>query len=183
MKWIRDEEFIRGNIPMTKFDARVIALAMLEVGREDTFVDIGAGTGSLSIQAALLGAKVYALEREEEGIRLIKENSAKFNAELRIVHGSAPETLASVNCFNKCFIGGSGGRIEEITEEADKRLSSGGMLAASFIVPDNMVRLKQLLKEKRYSEIEVRLVQSSVIDRTGLMKANNPIFLIKGKKL
>lgn len=182
MKWIRDEEFIRGSIPMTKFEARVLIIALLETGEGDSLLDIGAGTGSVSIQAALLGAKVFAIEREPEGIELINKNADKFGVGIEVIHGAAPEAMASLGVFSKCFIGGSGGNLPAIFEEADRRLRPGGILAASFIVPDNMVELKRLLTDRQYSEIEVRLIQASVLEGNGLLKAHNPIFLIKGKK-
>lgn len=182
MKWIRDDEFIRGNIPMSKFDIRVIAMALLEINEGDIFLDVGAGTGSLSVQAALLGAEVYAIEKEQEGIGLIRKNAAKFGIEINIIQGTAPDAMNSIESFNKCFIGGSDGRLAQIVEKADIKLSAGGVLAASFIVPDNMVEMKRILTEKKYSDIELRLIQSSIIEVKGLMKANNPIFLIKGKK-
>jgi len=183
MKWIKDEEFIRGSIPMTKFEARVLIMAMLELQQGDTFVDIGAGTGSLSIQAALLGAEVYAVEKEQEGVGLILQNAERFEVPISLIHGAAPEALHCLPVHNKCFIGGSGGSLTQIMEEADKRLHTGGILAASFIVPDNMVDFKRKLKELGYTEIEGRLIQSSAMDSHGLLKANNPIFIIKGKKL
>ena len=182
MRWIRDEEFIRGNIPMSKFDIRAVAMALLEIGEGDTFLDVGAGTGSLSVQAALMGAEVYAIEREPEGVKLIRENAGKFGVGINIIHGDAPASICRIDSFNKCFIGGSGGSLLQILEEIDRKLSVDGVLAASFIVPENMVELKRLLMEKKYSQIEVRLIQSSIIESMGLMKANNPIFLIKGKK-
>lgn len=182
MKWLRDEEFIRGKIPMTKFEARVLIVAMLDIGPGDVFVDIGAGTGSIAIQAALLGAKVYALEKEPEGIRLIRENADRFGVNIEIFHGTAPEALEAVAAFNKCFIGGSGGRLEDIAEAADKKLACGGLLGASFIVPDNMVQLKNKLKELEYEELELRMLQSAVMEQAGLMKGQNPIYLMKGKK-
>lgn len=182
MKWIRDEDFIRGAIPMSKFDIRVIAMALLNIDEGDIFLDIGAGTGSLSVQAALLGAKVYAIEKEQEGIELIRKNAERFGTEINIIHGTAPQAMNSIESFNKCFIGGSGGNLLQIADEIDRRLSIHGMLAASFIVPDNMVELKRTLMEKKYSDIELRLMQSSIADGMGLMKGNNPIFLIKGKK-
>lgn len=182
MRWIRDEEFIRGTAPMSKFDIRVIALALLDIEEKDIFLDIGAGTGSLSVQAALLGAEVYAVEKEPEAVELIRKNAGRFGAEINIIQGTAPEALDAVKAFNKCFIGGSGGRLTHIACEAHRRLQGGGLLAASFIIPGHMAELERILKEKRYSDIEGRLIQSSVIEGSGLMKANNPIFLVKGKK-
>lgn len=182
MKWIRDEEFIRGSIPMTKFDARALIMAILEIEQGDIFLDVGAGTGSISIQAALLGAEVYAIEKEEEGVELIKQNAGKFDVNIKVIHGTAPVDIDTVPTVNKCFIGGSAGKLELIMEALDKKIEPGGTLAASFIVPDNMVDFKRKLKELNYTDIEARLIQSSTIDHIGLLKANNPIFIIKGKK-
>jgi cobalt-precorrin-6B (C15)-methyltransferase len=182
MKWIKDEDFIRGSIPMTKFEARILIMAMLELEQGDVFLDVGAGTGSLSIQAALLGAEVYAIEKEQEGIELINQNADKFKVEINTLHGTAPSDIDKAPKINKCFIGGSAGKLEQIIDAIDKKLKAGGILAASFIIPDNMVDFKRKLKALNYTEVESRLIQSSTIDKLGLMKANNPIFIIKGIK-
>ncbi|MDF2532747.1 MAG: precorrin-6Y C5,15-methyltransferase (decarboxylating), CbiT subunit [Clostridia bacterium] len=182
MKWIKDEDFIRGSLPMTKFDARVLIMAVLELEQGDVFLDVGAGTGSISIQAALLGAEVYAIEKEQEGVALINQNADKFGIKVKTIHGTAPADMQSITGFNKCFVGGSAGKLEQIMDALDEKLEAGGTLAASFIVPDNMVDFKRKLKELKYKEIEARLIQSSIMDNLGLLKANNPIFIIKGKK-
>lgn len=182
MKWVKDEDFIRGSIPMTKFEARVLIMAMLEIEQGDMFLDVGAGTGSLSIQAALLGAEVFLIEKEQEAVELIRQNADKFGVNIKAIHGIAPDGIDSVPRVNKCFIGGSTGKLELIMNAMDKKLEVGGILAASFIVPDNMVDFKRKLKELNYLDIEARLIQSSIIDHLGLLKANNPIFIIKGKK-
>ena len=182
MKWVKDEEFIRGSIPMTKFEARVLIMVMLEIEKGDVFLDVGAGTGSLSIQAALLGAEVYAIEKEQEGIELIGQNADQFGVIIHRIRGIAPNDIYKAPKINKCFIGGSSGKLEQIMDALDKKLQSGGTFAASFIVPDNMVDFKRKLKELNYDELEGRLIQSSTMDKLGLFKANNPIFIIKGKK-
>lgn len=182
MKWTKDEEFLRGQIPMTKFDARVLIMAILEIEQGDVFLDVGAGTGSISIQATLMGAEVVAIEKEEEGIQLIAQNAEKFGVNIEAIHGSAPLDIASVPKINKCFIGGSAGKLEQIIEALDNKLEAGGIMAASFIIPDNMVDFKRKLKELNYLDIEAKLIQSSNIDHLGLLRANNPIFIIKGKK-
>lgn len=181
MKWIKDEEFIRGDIPMTKFNIRILTIGYLEIKEGDRFLDIGAGTGSVSIEAALQGAKVWAIEREEEGIALIRENNKRFNTDINIIKGQAPDALPDIK-FNKCFIGGSRGRLEDIFSYLDKNLDGSGIVCGNFITLDNLNQCINLLKEHRYNELDIQLIQGAYMDKIGLMKGQNPIYIVKGVK-
>lgn len=184
MKWIRDEEFIRGDIPMTKFEARILTIAMLEIKKGDKLIDVGAGTGSISIEAVLHGAEVTSIEREDEGIFLIEENKKKFNVPLKIVKGSAPLVLEGISGYNKCFIGGSGGRLNDIFKEVNKGLINDGIICGNFITLKNLNDFSRLLNDYRYSDIEIRMIQASRVDkRTSILKANNPVFIVRGRKV
>jgi cobalt-precorrin-6B (C15)-methyltransferase len=155
---------------------------MLDIGDEDTFLDVGAGTGSIAIQAAILGAKVYAIEKENQGVELILDNAKKFDVKLNVINGDAAKEIKNIEGFNKCFIGGSGGKLKEIVREVTKGLTQDGFVVGNFIIPDNMVEFKNLLKEAGSEEIEVKLVQVSVMDSLGLMKGQNPVFIVGGRK-
>jgi cobalt-precorrin-6B (C15)-methyltransferase len=181
MKWIKDEEFIRGNIPMTKFNIRILTIGYLAIERGDKFLDIGAGTGSISIESALHGAKVYAIEREEEGVELIKTNRAKFGVDIDIIKGQAPEDLPNIK-INKCFIGGSGGQLEGIFSYLDINLEDNGIVCGNFITIKNLNNFMELLNKYKYKDIEVQLIQVSTMDKIGLLKGQNPIFIVKGVK-
>jgi len=183
MKWLRDEDFLRVKIPMTKFEVRVLTLAMLDISSGDVFLDIGAGSGSISIQAALLGARVFAVEREPEGVELICKNAKKFNVAVDVIGGDAPEVLENIKAFNKCFIGGNGGKLRDIVKAVWKKQLNDGIICGNFIIPDNMVEFKNLLRELGYEDIEVRLIQCAVMDRLGLMKGQNPVYIVKGRKI
>lgn len=183
MKWVRDEDFSRGKIPMTKFEVRVLTLAMLDICKEDVFLDIGAGSGSISIQSALLGARVFAVEKETEGQELILNNAEKFNVCVDVIVGNALEAFKNIEAFNKCFIGGSGGKLNDIVHVVSERLPKGGIIAGNFIIPDNMIQFKNLLNELGYADIEVRLIQCAAMDRLGLMKGQNPVYIVKGRKI
>ena len=99
MKWIKDKEFIRGTIPMTKFDTRILTIGLLEIEEGDVFLDIGGGTGSISIEASLQGAKTYVIEKEEEGIKLIASNAKKFNIDdIEIIKDFAPDGMENCSC-------------------------------------------------------------------------------------
>lgn len=183
MKWIRDEEFIRGNIPMTKFEARILTIAMLEIEKGDKLIDVGAGTGSISIEAALHGADVTSIEREDEGVFLIGENKKKFNVPLKIIKGSAPLALEGISGYNKCFIGGSGGRLNDIFKAVNNGLINGGIICGNFVTLKNLNDFSRLLNEYQYKDIEIRMIQASRVDRTSILKANNPIFIVRGRKV
>lgn len=181
MKWIKDEEFLRGNTPMTKFNIRILTIGYLEIEDGDRLLDIGAGTGSVSIEAALQGAKVWAIERDEEALELIRSNSEKFNTSINIIDGRAPIDLPDTT-FNKCFIGGSGGKLDEIFHYLNTYLEDGGILCGNFILLNNATKFIELLKRHNYVDVETQLIQTSYTDRLGLMKGQNPIFIIKGVK-
>ncbi|MBU5675510.1 precorrin-6Y C5,15-methyltransferase (decarboxylating) subunit CbiT [Alkaliphilus sp. MSJ-5] len=181
MKWIKDEEFIRGNIPMTKFNIRVLTIGYLAIEEGDRLLDIGAGTGSISIEAALHGAEVWAIEMKRDGIELINKNKSKFEVNINVIEGQAPVDLPNVK-FNKCFIGGSGGNLEEIFYYLDENLESKGVICGNFITLKNLHQFIDLLNKYKYDDIETQLIQTSYMDKIGLMKGNNPIFIIKGVK-
>ena len=181
MKWLKDESFIRGKIPMTKFNIRILTIAHLQVSQGDKLLDIGAGTGSISIEASLQGAKVWAIEREEEGVELIYQNNDKFNTDIDIIQGDAPDDLPDIR-FNKCFVGGSRGKLEEIFDYLSIHLEKDGILCANFITIKNLNEFTNLLNEYKYRDIETQLVQISQADKIGLLKGQNPIFIIRGVK-
>lgn len=174
--WIRDEEFIRSRVPMTKFETRVISLALLDIKEGDVLLDIGAGTGSISIQASKLGAKVISIEKDREAIDIIKRNIEKFNVDITVINKRAEDTILDLD-FDKCFIGGTDGNIEEILNLVDRRLKRGGIIVANFITNKYIKMLEGL---GNY-DLEVKLINIANFD--GIMfRANNPVFIVKAVK-
>ena len=109
---MRDEWFIRGKVPMTKSEVRTVSLSKLELYEDCEFWDIGAGTGSVSVEAAVScpGIHVCAFEYKEEAVELIRANCEKARTEaVTIVPGKAPETFAQVSVHrpDRAFIGGT----------------------------------------------------------------------------
>ncbi|MFA6710883.1 MAG: precorrin-6Y C5,15-methyltransferase (decarboxylating) subunit CbiT, partial [Candidatus Methanomethylophilaceae archaeon] len=114
---IRDEDFIRGDAPMTKAEIRTLSVAKLELSDDSVIYDVGAGTGSVSIMMALIAVngKVFAIEKEKEAVSLIHQNRRKFcTPNLVVIEGSAPDMLADLPVPTHAFIGGSSGNMEEI---------------------------------------------------------------------
>ena len=116
---IKDEEFIRGKAPMTKEEVRTVSLSKLRLTEDSICYDVGAGTGSLSIEMALRAhqGKVWAIEKKEDAVELIRQNKVKFAADnLEIIEGLAPEALTDLPAPTHAFIGGSSGNLKEIVK-------------------------------------------------------------------
>lgn len=183
---ISDSEFIRGKVPMTKEEVRSISLCKLKLRKNDILLDIGAGTGSISIEAAVLmtEGKVYAIEKNPVAIDLIKKNSEKFKVEnIDIIEGYAPEDIPNIN-FNRVFIGGSGGNIKEIIDYIDNKMEEG-FVVINGITLENTYKGYNHLKKLGFESVEVIQIginRGSIISDLTLMKAENPIFIVSGRK-
>lgn len=179
MRAIEDSEFIRGNFPMTKRDVRVFIMDALDIKKGDVSLDIGAGTGSVSIEMALRGAEVNSIEVEEDGIALINKNAKKFGVNINAIKGFAPDEICDKN-YDKIFIGGTKGRLKEIIERVYTLLNPGGVIVMTFILPKNFVEAIDCMK--KFNSVESTLISTSSINKIGMMMANNPIFLVRGVK-
>lgn len=150
MRYIKDEEFIRGNCPMTKEDIRILSIAKMNLEENSKILDVGAGTGSISIQAAKICEKgqVIAIEKDEEALDIIKKNKENFNCEnLKIIEGEALEVEEHINdSFNSIFIGGSGGNLEEIISRYGNKILNHGTMVLNFITINNLSRALETLK-------------------------------------
>lgn len=181
---IPDDQFIRGNIPMTKQEIRILTLAKANITACDTVIDIGAGTGSLSIEAAILAkqGRVFAIEREPEGIDLIKANAAKFGvANVETILGSAPEALEGLPAADVILIGGSGGKLPDILNCADQLLKSGGRLIITAVTVETLSTALGIMRPRLKYSVEACCVQVTRIQPVGtsnMFKALNPIYII-----
>ncbi|SHE28670.1 precorrin-6Y C5,15-methyltransferase (decarboxylating) subunit CbiT [Caloramator proteoclasticus] len=174
--WIKDEDFIRSKVPMTKFETRIISLALLDIKEGDVLLDIGAGTGSISVQASKLGVKVIAVEKDKDAIEVFKRNIEKFNVDIQVINKRAEDVILNLD-FDKCFIGGTDGNINFILELIDKKLKKGGIIVANFVT-NKYIQMVEKLKDY---EVEIRLLNISKYDGV-LYRANNPIFIVKAVK-
>lgn len=179
-----DEAFLRGQVPMTKQEVRSAALAKLAVRPGDTLWDVGAGTGSVSVELALAApyGRVFAVECEPEACALIRENREKFSAwNLQLVEGKAPQALAELPAPDGVFIGGTKGGMEDIVAAVlDK--SPRARICVSAIAVETLSAAVTALTERG---LEVQVTQVAVsrtkpAGRLHLLMANNPTFLITG---
>ena len=167
---------------MTKQEVRAAILAKLGVRPTDVCWDIGAGTGSVSVELALAGKAVWAVERQAEACALIRENRERFRAwNLRITEGEAPAALRSLPDPDAVFVGGSGGAPEAILRAALER-NPRVRLCVSAIALETLHRASDWM-EKNGIEAEIAQIAVSRTRKAGglrLLMANNPVFLISG---
>ncbi|PTN09268.1 precorrin-6Y C5,15-methyltransferase (decarboxylating) subunit CbiT [Mangrovibacterium marinum] len=184
---MKDSAFIRGSVPMTKEEVRTLVLSKLELQSNDRLMDIGAGTGSVSIEAALRlsEGQVIALERKPEAVGLIKLNAEKHGvSNIEIIESEAPVGMEKLDTINKYFIGGSGGQLEQILDLIDTNAPADSIVVLTAIVIDTMLRAYSYFKSKGWS-FELSQVAISKVDTqsaVAMLKAQNPIFLFTATK-
>ena len=183
---IPDELFIRGDVPMTKQEVRAVALAKLRLTATDTVWDVGAGTGSVSIEAALVAraGSVWAVERNAAGVRLIRENADAFGCgNVHAVPGVAPEALAKLPVPDAVFVGGSAGELPSIVEAALEK-NSQVRLCVPCVTVETLTEACALLSGSRFKGLEACQVSAARAEAVGshhLMKAQNPVFLVSAR--
>lgn len=179
---IPDEEFVRGKAPMTKSEIRCLSVAKLELCRDSLVYDIGAGTGSVSVEMAFQVPEgtVWAIEKEREACKLIGENCKKFqvsNVEIR--EGTAPEALADLPAPTHAFIGGSSGNLKEILELLLKK-NPKIRVVINAVTLETIGETAQCLKELPFAGIEavqVQMAKGKTLGRYQLMMGQNPVYI------
>ncbi len=183
---MRDEWFIRGDIPMTKSEVRAVSLSKLELCRDNMVYDIGAGTGSVSVEAALQVPEghVYAFEQKEEGCTLIRANAEKAGIKnLTVVPGKAPESLSGYPAPDRVFLGGSSGNMEEILDLVTA-LNPAVRIVINVIALESLSRSMAWFRNRGW-EPEVVCMQVSRAAKRGpyhMMQAQNPIYILTAQE-
>lgn len=179
---IPDEAFIRGKTPMTKQEVRAAILAKLAPGPEEICWDVGAGTGSVSVELALCAGKVFAVEREEEACALVRANREKFCAwNFSLTVGAAPAALEPLPAPDVVFVGGSGGELPTILD-AIRRKNPQARVCVSAIALETLHSAMEQLAALGWA-VEVSQISVSRAKGVGslhLLMAQNPVFLITG---
>ena len=179
---IDDGEFIRASVPMTKSAVRAVSVSKLEIKPDDICFDIGSGTGSVSVEMALLcpKGKVYAVEKNGEACALTAKNAVKFMADnVEVVHGEAPSALSSLPRADKVFIGGASGNIRAV-------LASCGAerVVINAVTLDTLNEALDALDEMKYlcEIVQINAACAENVAGHTMMKAQNPVFVITGVK-
>jgi len=185
---IPDTYFIRGKAPMTKEEVRAVVMGKLRLTDDNTLVDVGAGTGSVSIEAALklLKGKVYAIEFKEAALELLKANKEAFEADnIEILEGRAKNELEKIQDFDRIFIGGSCGEMPWILDYTIDQMPVGGRVVITAVTIETLNKGLEGLKSREFKDIEVVSIGVSKGRFTGnytLMEAENTIYILSASK-
>lgn len=184
---IPDRYFIRGEVPMTKAEIRAVIISKLRLKSNHLVYDIGAGTGSVSVEIALTlkKGKLYALERKKEALTLIKKNTEKFNLDnIEIIKSEAPLKMNSLPEADRVFIGGSGGHLKEILNQADKKLKKDGRIVLTAVTINTLIAAVQNLESLNYSLdiVNIAVTRTKDIKNYKMFKAVTPIYIITAKR-
>ena len=173
---------------MTKAEVRAVVMSKLRIRETDVVYDVGAGTGSVSVEMALqcFDGKVFALDKNSEAVVLTEKNAHKFGCDnIEIISGEAPEALRELPSPDIVFIGGSCGKISEILSIIYEKNKTA-------IVVITAVSLETLSTAQKafsgFGIIEPEIVQVSITrsKRLGnhtMLAAENPVFIIKGARI
>ena len=180
-----DEAFERGDVPMTKQEVRAAVLAKLAVRPEDILWDVGAGTGSVSVELALAAprGRVYAVECRPEGCALIKANREKFRTRnLVLVEGLAPAALSDLPAPDAVFIGGSKGSLAAIVDAALDKNPDARICVSAIALESLSAAVAALTAKGRTVQVsQIAVSRAKAVGGLHLMMAQNPIYLITGE--
>lgn len=181
---IPDDAFLRGAVPMTKREVRAAILAKLAVRPEDVVWDVGAGTGSVSVELALAAKKgrVYAVEMAEEACGLIWDNREKFCAwNLILRRGRAPEALKNLPAPHAVFVGGTKGEMGEVLSLVLEK-NPKARICVSAITLENLWTAVDALRKQGLEPVvtQISVSKTKAVGGLHLLLANNPVFLITG---
>ena len=182
-KNVSDDEFIRDKVPMTKEEIRSFSIIKLGLNEDSVLYDIGAGTGSISVEAALnmSEGKVFAIERKKEAVNLINKNKEKFKVDnLHVISGSAPEALMNLDIPTHAFIGGSQGNLKDIIYILLYK-NPKIKIVINAITLETVSQTLECIKHFSIEDVDVTqlsVAKNKKIGGFNMMTGHNPIYII-----
>jgi precorrin-6Y C5,15-methyltransferase (decarboxylating) len=186
-RWALPEDaFEHRNGMITKSEVRALALARLGPGLGDLVWDVGAGSGSVGIECARLGAAAIAVDRDPLACKLVGANASRHGVAVQVVEGVAPAALSGLPAPDAVFVGGSGGELEAILQVVATRARRAVVVALTAVEPH--ARPERVLLAARSlaaagMQVETLRVQASRFEMAGDLRESltvNPVYLVSG---
>jgi cobalt-precorrin-6B (C15)-methyltransferase len=187
---IPDEEFERiEDVPITKEEIRTLQISKARLCPGQTVYDIGCGSGSISVEAALQiesSGMVYAVDYDSKAIELTKKNLEKFGvSNVKTILGDAKEKISQLPEADAIFIGGTGGDTKEIIELCEDKLKSGGRIVIGTILIETLFSVLSSIDRLNFKSVDVTQITISKSRKTStgtMMLARNPVTVISATK-
>ena len=188
---IPDDLFERTEkVPITKEEVRTIQLSKARLTPGQTIFDIGCGSGSISIEAAIQvenSGKVFAIDYDSNAIELTKKNIEKFRvSNVSVIFGNAKDKISELGTADAIFIGGTGGDTKEIVELCQDKLKSGGRIVIGIILIETLYSVLHILEKLQFDSVDITQVTISKSKKTTkgtMMLARNPVTIISATKV
>ncbi len=185
---IPDDEFIQSNgVPgPTKEEIRGRVMCKAVISSEDTVVDVGCGSGGLTLEAACRARKVIALDKNPEAINLTRENLEKhgYHENVLLREGDALNILEDLESFQVLLVGGSSGDLSSIVTKGWSKLAPNGRIVVTSILMETRVEAVDVLKKlgTEPDVVEATIAKGKITPRGTLMMGRNPITIVSAVK-
>ncbi len=185
----KDDDFLRGKVPMTKEEVRHVSISKLRLKRDSILYDIGSGTGSIAVEAAALSPdiRVFAIEHKAEAVELIRTNAEKFGVgNVSVIETFAPEGLDELPEPTHAFIGGTGGSMKEILAVLFEKNPGLQIVAnaVSYETLQEFLRIEDEFDIEDFKLVQVAVTGTREVGRYHMLKSENPIWIcsFRGKE-
>lgn len=185
---IPDELFERTEqVPITKEDVRALVLSKLRLKENSSAIDIGCGSGSITVELCLQTKdnKVYAIDFEEKATELTRKNLLKFGLKAEVILSKAQDILPTLPQVDAIIIGGTWGNIEQIIRLSIDKLKKGGRLVIDTILIETMYKALTTINEASLDEVDITQViiaKARKVTTGTMMLARNPVLIISATK-
>lgn len=184
---IPDELFERTEeVPITKEDIRAIAISKLRLKEGHSAIDIGCGSGSITVELCLqTRGTVYAIDFDQKAVELTKKNLQKFGAKAEVILGKAQDVLPKLPQVDAIIVGGTWGDTRQVIQLAVGRLKKGGRLVIDTILIETMYQALAAINKMQLAEVDVTQVtiaKARKVTTGTMMLARNPVMIISATK-
>ena len=187
---IPDELFDRDkNVPITKEEVRVVQISKARLKPGMVVYDIGCGSGSISVEAALQveeSGNVHAVDYDAKAVDLTKKKITKYNLEnISVILGNAKEKINDLPDADAIFIGGTGGDTKEIVELCENKLKSGGRIVIGIILIETLYSVLKTIENLKFTSVDITQITIGKSRKTStgtMMLARNPVTIISSTK-
>lgn len=187
---IPDEYFLREEeVPITKEEVRSIIISKLRLKENDSVIDIGCGSGSITVELCLQceKGKVFGVDLDFQAVNLTKKNLEKFKVDAEIRLGNAMDILESLPAVDAIVIGGTTGKTQELIDQSIHKLNHGGRLVITTILIETMFKAMKTVNESNFlKDIDFTqiIISKGRTTKTGTMLlARNPVLIISATKI